>query len=113
MQKNISQDFSHRFIDKDYIPAIGVFNENRLLGVNHICLHEDCIIFNDLVLPYSTKEILEKSTFVIDEILHEIIPIIQKEENKNKKIIICGEESSKRILGRKLEDRLKREVKYE
>ena len=109
----MNKTFSHRFIDKDYIPAVGVFNENRLLGVNHICIQDDCIIFNDILIPFGSKSIIEKSTFVIDEIFHEIIPIIQKEENRNKQIIICGEDSSKRMFGRKLEDRLKREVKYE
>jgi len=113
MQKSFLKDFSHRFVDNNYILSIGPLNEKRLLGVNHICLHEDCVIFNDLILPYSSKEILEKSTFVMDEIFNEIVPIIQKKENRDRKIIICGEESVKRIFGRKLEDRLKREIKYE
>jgi hypothetical protein len=108
----MSNIFKNRFQDANYIPTTGFLNEKKLIGVNHICIHSDCVIFNDLVLPYGAKDIEEKSTLVIDEILHEIIHIIQNEENKNKKIIICGEDKARRMLGRKLEDRLKREIEY-
>ncbi len=81
-------------------------------NVNHICIHEDCVIFNDIVLPFGAKDIEEKTTFIIDDILQEIIHIIQKPENKEKKIIICGSTKARRMLGRKLEDRLKREINY-
>jgi hypothetical protein len=108
----MSNIFENRFKDANYIPASGFLNEKKLIGVNHICIHSDCVIFNDLVLPFGAKDIEDKTTQVIDEILHEITHIIQNEENKNKKIIICGEAKAKRMLGRKLEDRLKREVTY-
>jgi len=105
-------NLTHRFLDKDYDREIGLLEEERLLAVNHICLQNDCLVFNDLVLPFGMKEIEEKSTFIIDDILHEIIFLLQNPENINRKIIICGEGQAKRMLGRKLEDRLKREVNY-
>lgn len=98
--------------DNNYLYKKNILDNDKLILVNHICIHEDCIIFNDLFLPFGAKDIIEKGTFVIDEILHNIIHIIQNDENKNKKIIICGEAKAKRMLGRKLEDRLKREVRY-
>lgn len=80
--------------------------------VNHICIHKDCIIFNDIVIPYGSKDIEEKSTFVIDEILHNMLHILMSDENKDKQIIICGETKAKRMFARKLEDRLKKEINY-
>ncbi|MBP9765647.1 MAG: hypothetical protein KBD12_00225 [Candidatus Pacebacteria bacterium] len=80
--------------------------------VNHICIQEDSTIFNDILLPFGSKEIEEKETFIIDEILHNIIHILMSEENKNKEIIICSTPKVKRIFGRKLEDRLRREISY-
>ena len=108
----MSNFLKNRFQDANYVPAIGFLNEKKLIGVNHICIHSDCTIFDDIVLPYGAKDIEEKSTFVIDEILHEIAHLIQDPKNKDKKIIICGDPKAKRMLGRKLEDRLKREVEY-
>lgn len=110
--KYMSNFFTNRFKDANYIIAIGDLGEKRLFAVNHICIHEDCILFNDLVIPYGAKDIEKEGTKVIDDILQEIIHIIQSPENIEKKIIICGEGRSKRMLARKLEDRLKREVEY-
>lgn len=80
--------------------------------VNHICIHEDATIFNDLVIPWGAKDIEEKGTFVIDEILQNMIHILMTPENKDKQIIICGGEKARRMFGRKLEDRLKKELTY-
>lgn len=108
----MSNFFKNRFEEKDYIPTKGILDEDRLLAVNHICIHEDCVILNDTVLPFGSIDIEEKTTFVIDDILDVIVPIIQREENREKIITICGPEIAKRMLGRKLEDRIKREVSY-
>jgi hypothetical protein len=54
------------------------------------------------------KQVVE----VIDEILHEIVHHIQAKENREKEIIVCGTPKAKRMFGRKLEDRLKRGVRY-
>ena len=80
--------------------------------VNHICIHEDATIFNDLVIPFGAKEIEEKNTFIIDEILHDMIHILMSPENKDKQIILCGSDKARRMFGRKLEDRLKMEINY-
>ena len=103
----------HNFQDANYIPVVGTFGENRLLPVNHICVQDDCVVFEDLVLPYGAQEIEEKTTFVIDEIIRELLILINSIENKEKRIIICGNKRAQRMLGRKLEDRIKREVFYE
>lgn len=102
-----------KFKDANYIPATGPLGEKKLIAVNHICIHDDCTIFNDLVLPYGAKDIEEKTTFVIDEIIYQLLHLINNAENREKKITICGESRAQRMLGRKLEDRLKREVFYD
>lgn len=108
----MSDFFQNRFQERDYIPTKGLLDEDRLLGVNHICIHEDCVILNDLVLPFGALDIEEKTTFIIDDILDAIVPIIQRGENREKVITICGPEIVKRMLGRKLEDRIKKEISY-
>lgn len=108
----MSNFIQQRFKEANYIPATGILNEQRLFSVVHICIHEDCTLYNDLVLPYGARDIEEKSTLVIDEILHEIVHLIQDKDNLNKRIIVCGTDKARRMLGRKLEDRLKREVEY-
>jgi len=108
----MSNFIENKFKDTNYIPAVGVFGEKRLFSVNHICIHEDCILFNDLVIPFGAKDIEKEGTKVIDEILQQIVHLLQAPENKEKKIIICGEGRSKRMFARKLEDRLKRELEY-
>lgn len=80
--------------------------------VNHICIHDDATIFNDMVIPFGAKDIEEKSTFVIDEILHNMIHILMSPENKDKQIILCGPAKARKMFGRKLEDRLKKELIY-
>lgn len=76
--------------------------------INHICIHKDCIVFGNELIPFG-KEVIEKDfTYVLPDILDHIVPLIEDGQ-----IIICGEGDSRRMLGRKLEDRLKREVIYE
>ena len=94
-----------------HLPKFGSGGKS-LVPVNHICIHEDVTIFNDIVIPYGAKDIEEKGTFVIDEILHNMIHILMNEENKDKQIIICGSTKARKMFGRKLEDRLKRELIY-
>lgn len=99
-------------INLDYnLPKFGSGNKT-FVPVNHICIHEDAVIFNDMVIPYGAKDIEEKGTFIIDEIFHNIIHILMSEENKNKQLIICGSTKAKKMFSRKLEDRLKRELIY-
>lgn len=102
-----------KFQDANYIQIKGTFGEDRLLPVNHICIQDECVIFEDLVLPYGAEDIEEKTTFIIDEIISQLLTLINSEKNKEKRIIICGKKRAQRMLGRKLEDRIKREVFYE
>lgn len=106
---NNSED---KFPDRDYISIKGVLDEDRLIGVNHICIHDDCTILNDLVLPFGAQDIEEKTTYILEDILDVIVPIIQKKENREKIITICGPALARRMLGRKLEDRIKKEIDY-
>lgn len=87
-------------------------NGSSFVPVNHICIHEDATIFNDMVIPFGAKDIEEKNTFVIDEIFHNMIHILMNDENKDKQIIICGSLKAKRMFARKLEDRIKKELIY-
>ncbi len=103
---------SYNKINLNYnLPTFGSQGQG-IIPVNHICIHEDATVFNDLVIPFGAKEIEEKNTFIIDEILHTMIHILMNEDNKDKKIIICGSDKARRMFGRKLEDRLKIELTY-
>ncbi len=75
--------------------------------VNHICIHKDCIIFGDQVIPFGKDDIEKDFTFIISDVLDYVVPLVKEGD-----IIVCGEGESKRMLGRKLEDRLGREVIY-
>ena len=94
-----------------HLPKFGS-DDKSFIPVNHICIHEDATIFNDMVIPYGAKDIEEKGTFVIDEIFHNMIHVLRNSENKDKQIIICGAPKARKMFGRKLEDRLKREIVY-
>ena len=60
------------------------------------------------MIPYGSILIEEKMTAVIDSFLDEIITRVENDE-----VVVCGADPARRMVGRKLEDRLKREVKYE
>jgi bisphosphoglycerate-dependent phosphoglycerate mutase len=76
---------------------------------HHICIQENYLTFDGDTIPFGKKDIEEHFTKVLPDIFD---MIIHKIKDKNK-IIICGEGESKRILGRKLEDRLGRGINYE
>lgn len=106
------ENLRDHFKEANYLPKKGDFGEDRLLAVNHICIQGDCVLFEEQIIPYGESVIEKEGTKVIDEILEAIIYPIQKIENREKAIIICGSKLARRMLGRKLEDRLKREVEY-
>jgi hypothetical protein len=75
---------------------------------HHLCIHQDYCTFDGEVIPLG-KVLIEKDiTHAINDILDSIIHKIGKEE-----IFVCGTGDARRMLGRKLEDRLGREVEYE
>jgi uncharacterized protein len=75
---------------------------------HHICIQDDYIMFDDELIPIGKRTIEREITKAINEVLDTIVHKIGKDE-----VIVCGTGDAKRMLGRKLEDRLKREVKYE
>ena len=75
---------------------------------HHVCIHDDYSTFDGEMIPIGKHLIESKVTEAINEVLDMIVHKIGKGEGG-----VCGEGDAKRMLGRKLEDRLKREVKYE
>ena len=76
--------------------------------IHHICIEDEYITFDGEIIPFGKRAIEKEVTKVINEILDSIIHKIGEGE-----VVVCGTGDAKRMLGRKLEDRLKREVKYE
>ena len=74
---------------------------------HHICVYDDYIVFDGDLIPFGKHRIEREVTKVINEILDMIVHKIGKGD-----VVVCGRGDAKRMLGRKLEDRLKREVKY-
>lgn len=75
---------------------------------HHICIQDDYVTFDGEALPFGKRAIEKENTKVINEILDSIVHKIGNDE-----IMICGTGDAKRMLGRKLEDRLQRAVAYE
>ncbi len=76
--------------------------------IHHICIQDEYITFDRESIPFGKIVIEKEITKAINEILDLIVHKIGDGE-----VVICGTGDAKRMLGRKLEDRLKREVKYE
>ena len=75
---------------------------------HHICINDDYTTFDGDLLPFGKHSIEKEITKVINEMLDTIVHKIGKDE-----VVVCGRGDAKRMLGRKLEDRLKRKVGYE
>lgn len=75
---------------------------------HHICMYNDYCTFDGDLLPFGKEHIEKEITKVINEILDMIVHKIG-----NGEVTLCGTGDAKRMLGRKLEDRLGRAVKYE
>lgn len=75
---------------------------------HHICIQDDYITFDGEIIPIGKRMIEKETTKAINEVLDTIVHKIGKDE-----VVVCGRGDARRMLGRKLEDRLKREVKYE
>lgn len=75
---------------------------------HHICIVDDYITFDGEVIPFGKSSIESEITKTINEILDTIVHKIGEGE-----VIVCGVGDARRMLGRKLEDRLGREVIYE
>ena len=75
---------------------------------HHICIQDDFIVFDNEMIPFGKRVIEKDVTKVINEILDSIVHKIG-----NGEVVVCGVGDARIMLGRKLEDRLKRKVKYE
>ena len=75
---------------------------------HHICIEDDHITFDGEMVPLGKRLIEKELTKAINEVLDMIVHKIGDGE-----VVVCGTGDARRMLGRKLEDRLKREVKYE
>lgn len=75
---------------------------------HHVCIHDDYITFDGETIPVGKILIEEQITKALSEVLDTIVHKIG-----DGAVIICGDGDARRMLGRKLEDRLGREVSYE
>ena len=75
---------------------------------HHICIQDEYITFDGETIPFGKNDIEKENTKVINEILDMVVPKIGEGS-----VIVCGIGDAKIMLGRKLEDRLKRQVNYE
>lgn len=75
---------------------------------HHLCIYDDYSTFDGEVFPIGRIMIEKDTTKAINEVLDSIVHTIGRDE-----VVVCGMGDARRMLGRKLEDRLKREVKYE
>jgi hypothetical protein len=75
---------------------------------HHICIFDEYCTFDGELIPLGKVSIEHEITRSINEILDMIVHKIGEGE-----VVVCGTGDARRMLGRKLEDRLKREVKYE
>lgn len=75
---------------------------------HHICIQDDYVTFDGEMIPLGKLIIERELTKAINEILDTIVHKIGQGE-----VVVCGAGDAKRMLGRKLEDRLGRKVGYE
>lgn len=75
---------------------------------HHICIQDDCTTFDGEMIPFGKRAIEKEITRAVNEILDTVVHKIGKDP-----VLICGTGDARIMLGRKLEDRLKRKVFYE
>lgn len=75
---------------------------------HHLCINDDYITLDGEVVPIGKILIEREITKAINEVLDNIVHKIGDGD-----VIVCGTGDARRMLGRKLEDRLGREVTYE
>lgn len=75
---------------------------------HHVCIFDDYIVFDGETIPIGKILIEQEITKALGEVLDSIVHKIGKGE-----VVVCGSGDARRMLGRKLEDRLGKEVIYE
>ncbi len=75
---------------------------------HHVCIFDDYITFDGETIPVGKILIEEHITKALSDVLDMIVHKIG-----DGGVMVCGDGDARRMLGRKLEDRLGREVIYE
>lgn len=75
---------------------------------HHLCISDEYCTFDGEPIPIGKHMIEREITKAINEVLDSVIHKIGKDD-----VVVCGTGDARRMLGRKLEDRLGREVAYE
>ncbi len=75
---------------------------------HHLCIQGEYCTFDGELIPFGKESIETEITKAINEILDMVVHKIGSDE-----VVVCGTGDARRMLGRKLEDRLGREVRYE
>lgn len=76
--------------------------------IHHICLQKHLTVCDDEPIPFGALALLEDIDIVLPELVRDIVPRLGEDS-----VVVCGDDPARRILGRKLEDVLQREVFYE
>lgn len=76
--------------------------------LHHLCIYDEYCTLDGVLFPYGGKLVEDTLTATISTLLDEIIPKIGEGD-----VFVCGADPARRMVGRKLEDRLGKEVKYE
>lgn len=76
--------------------------------IHHICVEKHITICDGEPIPFGGLALLEDVSAVLPAILATVLPKIGKGD-----VVICGEGDARRVLGRKIEDAIKRPVTYE
>ena len=76
--------------------------------LHHVCIHDEYCTLDGEVIPFGKTAIEKDITKVLNDILDMTVHKIGDGD-----VIVCGTGDAKRMLGRKLEDRLGRNVSYE
>jgi len=76
--------------------------------MHHLCIYDEYCTLDGVLFPYGGKLVEETLTATISTLLDEIISKIGTGE-----VFVCGIDPVRRMVGRKLEDRLGRKVTYE
>lgn len=79
-----------------------------MLMKHHICISDEYCTFDGEPIPIGKHMIERDITKAVNEILDTIVKKIGKDE-----VYVCGTGDARRMLGRKLEDRLGRDIIYE
>lgn len=74
---------------------------------HHVCIFDDYIVFDGETIPIGKILIEEEITKALSDVLDNIVHKIGSGD-----VVVCGEGDARRMVGRKLEDRLGRDVVY-